>query len=189
MAEVPGLALQAPQLSDQVSLRARGTRGQNAELQVTCTQCTSLHIKPSLKGVLLPPWRSEQVFSQMVLDGPEGQSLLRVCPLPETVPVTPTLCDSILVTMSLVTPHFEGPSPVLVAFMVDKLSQIEFSPGTSMFPSHYNSANVLYAFVHLLLTMYRLTNRQRLWIKNTVCFWAHLNLSQHFTLQSWYCAK
>ena len=86
MAELLGLALQAHQLSDQVSLRARGTRGQNAELQVTCTQSTSLHIKPSLKGVLLPPSRSEQVFSEMVFDGPDGQSLLRIHPLPETTP-------------------------------------------------------------------------------------------------------
>ena len=132
MAELPGLALQAHQLSDQVSLRARGTRRQNAELQVTCAQSTSLHIKPSLKYVLLPPSRSEQVFSQMVLDGLGGQSLLAIHRLPETVPATPNLCESVLVTMSLVTPHFEGPSPVLVALMVEKVSQ------TGIFSRHFH---------------------------------------------------
>ena len=86
MARLPGLALQAHQLSDQVSLRARGTRGQNAELQVTCAHSTSLHVRPSLKDVLLPPLRREQVFSQMVLDGPEDQSLLRIHRVFVTVP-------------------------------------------------------------------------------------------------------
>ena len=44
MAELPGLALQEHQLSDQVSRRAGGTRGQNAELQVTCAQSTTRNI-------------------------------------------------------------------------------------------------------------------------------------------------
>lgn len=94
--------------------------------------------------------------------------------------------DSVLMTMSLVTPHFEGPSAVLVALMVDKVSQTEFSPGTSMF-SQYNSANAIYSLVHLLLKLHGLSNGQRHWIKDAICFRAHLNLS-HFALQSWYSA-
>jgi len=40
----------------------------------------------------------------------------------------PTLCESLLVTMSLVNPHFDGPNPVLVALMVDKVLQTVFLP-------------------------------------------------------------
>ena len=51
MGALPGLALQAHQLSDQVSLRPGGTCLQDAELQVTFEQISSLRVKPPLNTV------------------------------------------------------------------------------------------------------------------------------------------